>query len=154
MSLQSSGLKGSVTMKLSQLQDLCKRDPLGYEDDYQQQFTRFNAELDILVLNPARDAPKFIELLNFVAAVTSSAYKQDARQAAASITALLKKHGGRMHQDTRRSCAGALILMRNRKAVDPEQVRRRGGKEGGGMGSDDTVHTNTHVGTQHVRART
>jgi protein SDA1 len=122
MSLQHSGLKGSVTMKLSQLQNLCKRDPAGYADDYQSQLSRFAAELHILESSPGRESSKLVDLMQFVAAVTSSAYKADAAQVAAKLTSLLSTHAAALHADTRRAAAQCLVLMRNRNAVAPDAL--------------------------------
>ena len=40
----TSGKRIDVTLKLSQLQNLCKRDPIGYRDDYDAQLRRLKSE--------------------------------------------------------------------------------------------------------------
>ena len=65
-----------VTLKLPQLQNLCKRDPEGYREDYEAQIRRLESEVGILALQPSADpSPSLIELIQFAAAVSSSSYK-------------------------------------------------------------------------------
>jgi protein SDA1 len=109
-----SSTKGSVTMRLSQLQNLCKRDPLGYSDDYKTQLNRFNASLSILDLNPGQENEDFVELLQFICAVVSKSYKEDGDDVAEKVMKVLAGKCDELHPDTRRACAQSLILMRNR----------------------------------------
>lgn len=67
-----------VEVKLSSLQDRCKRDPEGYRDDYEAQVRRLQSEVDILRLSPSAYNPShtnLVELIQFAAAVASSSYK-------------------------------------------------------------------------------
>ncbi len=120
--LSSSGTKAPVTLNLPQLQNLCKRDPAGYKDDYKTQSLRFDAELKILLLDPGKENDTFVELMQFMAAVVSSAYRSDAPSASATFISLLKDHGSSLHPTTRRSCAQSLILLRNRGLLLPEDL--------------------------------
>jgi protein SDA1 len=71
-----AGTKMDVTLKLPQLQNLCKRDPVGYREDYDAQVRRLESECGILLLSPqASPSPRLIELIQFAAAVSSSSYK-------------------------------------------------------------------------------
>jgi len=73
-----AGTRASITLKLSQLQNLCKRDPAGYRSDYNAQILRLKSECDILALSPSsgicRPPPHLSELIQFAAAVSSSSY--------------------------------------------------------------------------------
>eukprot|EP00934_Nitzschia_sp_Nitz4_P003709 Nitzschia sp. Nitz4//scaffold26_size159584//28171//30795//NITZ4_002474-RA/size159584-processed-gene-0.66-mRNA-1//-1//CDS//3329545031//3699//frame0 len=71
----NAGTKVDVTLKLSQLQNLCKRDPTGYREDYDKQVKRLESELGILKLNPQSPSSRVVELIQFAAAVSSSSYK-------------------------------------------------------------------------------
>ena len=71
-----AGTRVDVTLKLPQLQNLCKRDPVGYHDDYLAQTRRLESELGILALQPSSEpSPRLVELIQFAAAVSSSSYK-------------------------------------------------------------------------------
>ena len=70
-----AGTKVDVTLKLPQLQNLCKRDPKGYREDYDAQVRRLESECGILKLSPQTPSPRLIELIQFAAAVSSSSYK-------------------------------------------------------------------------------
>mmetsp|Transcript_19617 Transcript_19617/g.40691 ORF Transcript_19617/g.40691 Transcript_19617/m.40691 type:complete len:849 (+) Transcript_19617:51-2597(+) len=122
MGPSSSRARVVVTMKLPQLQNLCKRDPLGYKDDYEGQLVRFNSELSILHLNPSVSSSRFVVLLQFICAVVSSAYKKDSPEVSASVMGLLKEKGDVLHPATRKACAQSLILLRNRGCVTPDAL--------------------------------
>jgi len=76
MSNTGTGTRPDVTLKVSQLQNLCKRDPEGYREDYDAQVRRLRSECGILALSPsATPSPRLVELIQFAAAVSSSTYK-------------------------------------------------------------------------------
>jgi protein SDA1 len=71
-----AGARVDVTLKLSQLQNFCKRDPTGYKDDYDAQVRRLESEMGILALQPSTEpSARLVELIQFAAAVSSSSYK-------------------------------------------------------------------------------
>jgi protein SDA1 len=81
-SMSSIGMGGGksrrvdVTLKLAQLQNLCKRDAVGYREEYLQQKRRLQSEVDILLLQPTKEPSKScVELIQFCAAVSSASYK-------------------------------------------------------------------------------
>ena len=76
MSATGAGTRRDVTLKLPQLQNLCKRDPASYRDDYDRQVRRLRSECSILALSPgAKPDDNLVELIQFAAAVSSSSYK-------------------------------------------------------------------------------
>lgn len=76
MSATGAGTRRDVTLKLPQLQNLCKRDPASYRDDYDRQIRRLRSECSILALSPsAKPSENLVELIQFAAAVSSSSYK-------------------------------------------------------------------------------
>ena len=77
MATTGAGVRPDVTLKLSQLQNLCKRDPAGHRSDYDAQIRRLQSECHILSLSPsARPPQQLSELIQFAAAVSSSSYDQ------------------------------------------------------------------------------
>jgi protein SDA1 len=149
-----AGTHAGVTLRLSQLQNLCKRDPEGYKSDFDLQIRRLESEVSLLLLQPSHEPPKsLVELLQFAAAVSSSSYKgavaekvanllmnllvgkpiqASPNKGAASATltveasiqsvSQLPASALHLHRDIRKSCVSALILMRNKGAVEPLQL--------------------------------
>lgn len=190
-----AGTKVDVTLKLSQLQNLVKRDPRGYREDYEAQIRRLQSECGILTISPAgliggggasgggggdtangrtakgskssSSGGKLEELIQFAAATSSSSYKgKESNRIAAILIGLLvgeqpviddeveeevytsskktkkrdnkKKiyHNKELHtmttmlptaalqlpRDIRKTCVSALILMRNKGALEPLRV--------------------------------
>ena len=90
-----AGTRVDVTLKLSQLQNLCKRDPVGYREDYDAQMRRLESECGILKLSPHNPSPRLIELIQFAAAVSSSSYKgNESDRIAKLLIGLLVGDGG------------------------------------------------------------
>lgn len=114
-----AGTRVNVTLKLSQLQNLCKRDPAGYKEDYDAQVRRFESECKILALSAESSAPRLVELLQFCAAVSSSSYKDESSKISNLLIELLSKNMQHLHRDVRKACVSALILMRNKGVVEP-----------------------------------
>jgi len=140
-----SAAKPDITLKLSQLQNLCKRDPQGHRVDYDAQIRRLQSECHILSLNPSAKPPSQLsELIQFAAAVSSSSYDQKTSDAVANLLVCLllgKSHedAGQdvdshfksldglslpasaltLHKDVRKSCVSSLILMRNKGKLPP-----------------------------------
>jgi len=134
-----AGTKVDVTLKLSQLQNFCKRDPVGYREDYDAQVRRLESECGILKLSPQSPSPRLIELIQFAAAVASSSYKGDEsdriasmfigllvgetpdneRKASGPVQMTIPVSALQLHRDVRKSCVSGLILMRNKGAIEP-----------------------------------
>jgi protein SDA1 len=134
-----AGTKLDVTLKISQLQNLCKRDPKGYREDYDIQVRRLESECGILKLSPQTPSPRLIELIQFGAAVSSSSYKGEESDRIANLFIELLVGGIdtknetskatvhmtmptsalQLHRDVRKSCVSALILMRNKGVIEP-----------------------------------
>ena len=143
----SGASRSALPLKLSQLQNFCKRDPDGYKEDYDAQSRRLVSLVGILSLSPNADpSPSLVELIQFMAAVSSSSYKgeesdrisallmdllvgssnsssSNQQQSVADSTPLLQATlplaALQLHRDIRKACVSALILMRNKGAVPP-----------------------------------
>jgi protein SDA1 len=134
-----AGTKVDVTLKLPQLQNLCKRDPKGYREDYDIQVRRLESECGILKLSPQTPSPRLIELIQFAAAVSSSSYKgvesdrianiyiellvggteTKSETSKANVHMTMPTSALQLHRDVRKSCVSALILMRNKGVLEP-----------------------------------
>jgi protein SDA1 len=66
-----AGARVDVTLKLSQLQNFCKRDPAGYKEDYDAQVRRLESEMGILALQPSTEpSARLGGTIQFAAAVS------------------------------------------------------------------------------------
>ena len=90
MATTGAGVRPDVTLKLSQLQNLCKRDPQGHRTDYDAQVRRLQSECHILSLNPSSRPPaQLAELIQFAAAVSSSSYDNQTSDMVANLLVCL-----------------------------------------------------------------
>ena len=60
-----------LTSNLPQLQNLIKRDPPAYKEEFLQQWNHYNSIRQIFQINPDENAQHFRELVSFVAQVCS-----------------------------------------------------------------------------------
>jgi protein SDA1 len=58
-----------LTSNLPQLQNLIKRDPIGYKEEFVQQWNHYNSIRQIVSINPDEQAQHFRELVAFIAQV-------------------------------------------------------------------------------------
>lgn len=139
MAATGAGTRVGVTLKLPQLQNLCKRDPQGYREDYDAQIRRLESELGLLALHPDHPNEDLIELMQFAAAVASSSYKgpeserisrmfinlllgnpiHDTAASTVSFSTSLPAAALNLHRNVRKTAVSALILMRNKGAIEP-----------------------------------
>lgn len=63
-----------LTSNLPQLQNLIKRDPKAYREEFLQQWTHYQSILRIFQLNPTEHAQHFRELTSFISQVTNNSY--------------------------------------------------------------------------------
>ena len=110
--------KVSVVNKLPQLQNLIKRDPESYRDEFKLQKSHFYSELDIFRLRPTKNNDRFCELVDFMSAVASY-YKSDNLRLARELLELLEANATTLHPDVRAKLLSGLILLRNRGMLDP-----------------------------------
>jgi protein SDA1 len=142
MAATGAGTRVGVTLKLPQLQNLCKRDPEGYREDYDAQIRRLESELGLLALHPDKPNDDLMELMQFAAAVASSSYKgpeseriarlfinlligkpiHDSSDSLATFSTTLPAAALNLHRTVRKTTVSALILMRNKGAIEPLQL--------------------------------
>ena len=107
----------SVTTKLPQLQNLIKRDPGGYNDEFLQQHRHYLSELQIFRLDPSKKSTSFSELVTFVSHV-APCYPAHCKDFPGQLMALLRQHGRVLNPDVRITVAHALLLLRNRGLLE------------------------------------
>jgi protein SDA1 len=110
--------KVSVTLKLPQLQNLIKRDPTAYKEEFLMQKRHFDSELDIFKLRPTKDSERFTELVTFMSHI-AGCYVEETKELTKAIIELLEVNAAILHPDVRIKLFQALILMRNKNLIDP-----------------------------------
>jgi protein SDA1 len=119
----SAGAVGSsggvaVIERLAQLQNLIKRDPEGYADEFRLQHRAFAAELAIFQLNPRSNPEAFKALVTFLAHV-APCYRTELAGFPGQLFGLLGDRADALAGDVRRTLVTALILLRNRGLLEP-----------------------------------
>ena len=109
---------------LPQLQNLMKRDPDGYADEYAQRLRHFRSSLQLLEQKPSSsDGKKLLPLLSFMSHVTPC-YPTAGAGVAEELAALLERHHDLLDPALRRALVQALILLRNRGMFGAEPLLR------------------------------
>ena len=104
---------GAVIERLAQLQNLVKRDPDTYGDEFRLQRSAWAAELAIFQLNP-RSNPEAFKALTMFLAHTAGCYRVEMSGFPGQLSALLASAAEVLAGDVRRTLVTALILLRNR----------------------------------------
>ncbi|KAG6442367.1 protein SDA1 homolog [Manduca sexta] len=103
---------------LTQLQNLIKRDPESYKEEFQQQLAHFETTLEIFNLNPTQYNKKLDEQAMFLAQV-AQCYLNEMKQFPQKIVDILKTHNTTLHNEMRLALCKCLILLRNKNFVTP-----------------------------------
>ena len=104
--------------KLAQLQNMIKRDPGAYLEEFQQQHRHFLSELALFQLEPSKPAGHFGEVVSFLSHV-APCYKEQLKEFPTQISNLLSEHYLTLERKLREVMVRALILMRNRNLFAP-----------------------------------
>ena len=103
---------------LPQLQNLIKRDPESYKEEFLQQMRHFNSTLQVFELTPAEFNENLHELIMFLAQV-AKCYPEDLANYPQTLIDLLRKHSTVLNTDMRLSFCRALILLRHKDLLEP-----------------------------------
>lgn len=101
---------------LTQLQNLIKRDPESYKEEFHQQLAHFETTLEIFNLNPTQYNKKLDEQAMFLAQV-AQCYLNEMKLFPQKIVDVLKTHNTVLHNDMRLSLCKCLILLRNKNFI-------------------------------------
>ncbi|KAF9475067.1 SDA1-domain-containing protein [Pholiota conissans] len=105
-----------LTSNLPQLQNLIKRDPIAYKEEFLQQWNHYNSIRQIFKLNPDEQAQHYRELVSFIAQV-ATCYPRETAEFPAQLASLLSESYGVLAPDTRRTLVQNLVLLRNKDVI-------------------------------------
>ncbi|XP_062290403.1 protein SDA1 homolog isoform X2 [Scomber scombrus] len=103
---------------LPQLQNLIKRDPQSYVDEFLQQYRHYQSNVQIFKLQPDKPNKELAELVMFLAQV-GHCYLQQLSSFPQELCELLMSHHTVIEPDLRMTLCKALILLRNKDLIDP-----------------------------------
>lgn len=103
---------------LPQLQNLIKRDPESYRDEFMQQHRHFLSVIEIFRLSPDKENKSLHELVMFIAQV-AQCYPEELLTFPQQLVDLLKTHSTTLDPEMRNSFCRALILLRNKNLISP-----------------------------------
>ncbi|XP_048457686.1 protein SDA1 homolog isoform X2 [Rhincodon typus] len=106
---------------LPQLQNLIKRDPSSYTEEFTQQYHHYQSNVRIFRLQPDKPSKELSELVMFLAQV-AHCYPTELADFAQELKDLLFSHHTILDPDLRMTFCKALILLRNKNLLNPTSL--------------------------------
>lgn len=103
---------------LPQLQNLIKRDPQSYVEEFLQQYRHYQSNVQIFKLQPDKPNKELADLVMFLAQV-GHCYLQHLSTFPQELSELLLSHHTVLDSDLRMTFCKSLILLRNKDLIDP-----------------------------------
>ncbi|KAL1138749.1 hypothetical protein AAG570_008811 [Ranatra chinensis] len=110
-----------LPQNLPQLQNLIKRDPQSYKDEFMQQHMHYKSLLSIFQLHPNQYNKGLDDLIMFMAQV-AQCYPDIMNTYAQELINILQAHNSVLDADMRMSFCRALILLRNKNLLAPTDL--------------------------------
>lgn len=108
--------RNKLPNNLPQLQNLIKRDPNSYKDEFLQQYQHFQSNLQIFQLKPSEYSKTLEELALFLSHV-AGCYLEESVDFPQQLWDVLKIHSTVLDRNMRMSFCKALILLRNKGMI-------------------------------------
>lgn len=108
------------------LQNLVKRDPESYKEEFLQQYSHYESLRDILMENSSSLDQNGIDeelkdLIGFITAV-SVCYKEETKRFPEELKTLLTNHHRDLNPELREKIIQCLVMLRNRNIITPESL--------------------------------
>ena len=103
---------------IPQLQNLIKRDPSLYKDEFLQQWRHYQSNMEIFKLDPKQNAGTLESLTMFIAHVSYN-YPKETSNFPQELVDILNEHGLDMDPELRSSLCRALMLVRGKGLISP-----------------------------------
>ncbi|XP_019389799.1 PREDICTED: protein SDA1 homolog [Crocodylus porosus] len=117
-----SGRHGNkLPSNLPQLQNLIKRDPTAYTEEFLQQYHHYQSNVEIFKLQPNKPNKELAELVMFLAQV-GHCYPEYLTDFPQQLKELLSYHHTILDADLRMTFCKALILLRNKNLINPTSL--------------------------------
>ncbi|NXJ80472.1 SDA1 protein, partial [Trogon melanurus] len=113
-----SGRQGNkLPSNLPQLQNLIKRDPTSYTEEFLQQYHHYQSHVEIFTFQPDKPSKELAELVMFLAQV-AHCYPEHMASFPQQLKELLSYHHTVLDADLRMTFCKALILLRNKNLIN------------------------------------
>ncbi|KAF8623968.1 hypothetical protein AX15_006123 [Amanita polypyramis BW_CC] len=109
-------VRGVLTANLPQLQNLIKRDPSAYKEEFLQQWNHYNNIRHLFKLNPDDQASHFRELIAFISQV-AACYPTETVEFPSHLSSLLADNYNTLSQEMRKSLVQSLVMLRSKGIV-------------------------------------
>lgn len=104
------------------LQNLVRRDPESYYEEFLQQYSHYESMRDIFLLNPStEDSEEFMEVINFMSFVCSS-YPKETANFPSELAAILSKNHAELDPELREKIVQCLVMLRNKDIITAEYL--------------------------------
>jgi protein SDA1 len=104
------------TSNLPQLQNLIKRDPVSYKEEFLQQWNHYSSIRQIFQINPSEQAAHFRELVTFISQVAQF-YPTETSAFPSHLSSLLLESYGSLSPDIRQSLIQNLVMLKNKGVI-------------------------------------
>ncbi|KIL68655.1 hypothetical protein M378DRAFT_120982 [Amanita muscaria Koide BX008] len=105
-----------LTANLPQLQNLIKRDPAAYREEFLQQWNHYNSARHLFKLNPDDQAGNFKELVTFISQV-ASCYPTETADFPSQLFSLLTDNYPSLSQEIKKSLLQNLVMLRKKEVI-------------------------------------
>ncbi|EJD07420.1 SDA1-domain-containing protein [Fomitiporia mediterranea MF3/22] len=113
-----AGRGALLSSNLPQLQNLIKRDPSAYKEEFLQQWNHYKSILSIFQANPVEQSEQFRDMITFISQV-SPCYPKETANFSEELSSLLLNHYGELNVDTKKSLISNLIILRKKDVITP-----------------------------------
>ncbi|GFO15983.1 protein sda1 homolog [Plakobranchus ocellatus] len=121
MSGKSAAKAAQFASNLPHLQNLMKRDPISYKDEFWKQWQYFHSLMQTFQLQPSKYNEKLDEMITFLAQV-SHCYKEEVSQLPETLSNILKNHSTTLDRTMRMTLIKAVIMLRNKDLISATSV--------------------------------
>ncbi|VEU20972.1 DEKNAAC101874 [Brettanomyces naardenensis] len=114
------GRAAILPSNIALLQNLVRRDPESYKEEFEQQYSHYESLRDIFLLSPSSDeGEEFGELIRFVSAVCSS-FPKETTNFPGELSQILTKNHAELSPELREKIIQCLVMLRNKNVISPE----------------------------------
>ncbi|CAG5124076.1 unnamed protein product [Candidula unifasciata] len=121
MSGKSAAKAVQFASNLAQLQNLMKRDPQSYKEEFVKQWQYYHNLMQTFQLQPSKYDEKLDEMITFLSQV-SHCYKEEVSELPEQLSNILKNHSTILDRTMRMTLVKAVIMLRNKEMISAAQV--------------------------------
>ncbi|XP_072040990.1 protein SDA1 homolog [Amphiura filiformis] len=113
--------RNQLPNNLPQLQNLIKRDPESYHEEFQQQYRHYQSNLQIFQLKPTQYSESLDELVMFLCQI-AHCYRDELAEFPQQLIDLLRSHSTVLDAEMRMTFCKGLMLLRNKGLITPTSL--------------------------------